>query len=176
MVKLNLGSGKTKMDGFTNVDSIAFEGVDVVHDLSVYPWPFEDASVDEAHCSHLLEHIPARGRIHFMNELFRILKPGSKVTIIAPHWASCRAYGDMTHVWPPVSEFWFYYLKREWRTVNCPHDDIEFNPEGYSCDFDATWGYSLNPSLYSRNTEFQQFALGNYKESAQDIIATVVKR
>lgn len=176
MVRLDLGCGKQKKDGFDGVDKIAFEGVDHVCDLSIPGWPFADGSVDEVHCSHFVEHLAARERITFANELHRILKPGGKATLIAPHWASCRAYGDMTHQWPPVSEFWFYYLKKEWRDQNCPHDDIEHNPYGYSCDFDATWGYSLNPALYTRNQEFQQFAMANYKEAAQDLICTLVKR
>ncbi len=176
MTKLDLGCGKNKKEGFEGVDSIAFEGVDHVVDLSVLPWPWEDGSVDELHSSHVIEHIPARERIAFMNECYRILVPGGKMTLIAPHWASCRAYGDMTHVWPPVSEFWFYYLSKEWRSANCPHDDVEHNPTGYSCDFGATWGYGVNPALQTRNQEFQQFALANYKEAITDLYATLVKK
>lgn len=177
-MKLDLGCGKSKKEGFTGVDSIAFDGVDVVHDLSVYPWPWADASVDEVHCSHLIEHVPARGRVQFMNELHRILVPRGKATLIAPHWNSNRAYGDMTHCWPPVSEMWFYYLKRSWRLDegNAPHDDVKHNPEGYSCDFDATWGYSLNPALNVRNNDYQQYAVQWLKESILDICATLTKR
>ena len=175
-MKLDLGCGKGKKEGFEGVDKIAFEGVDHVFDLTTTPWPFEDASVDEVHCAHFVEHLTARQRVAFVNELSRVMKPTAKATIIVPHWASCRAYGDMTHQWPPVSEFWFYYLRKEWRDANCPHDDVDNRPDGYSCDFDATWGYSLNPSIHARNNEFQQFAITNYKEAAQDIIATLVKR
>ena len=178
VTKLDLGCGKNKREGFSGVDSIAFDGVDVVCDLTVAPWPFADGSVEEVHSSHFIEHLTAPQRIVFANELHRVLKKGGKATLIAPHWCSCRAYGDMTHQWPPVSEFWFYYLSRKWRVEdgNAPHDDIEYNKNGYSCDFDATWGYSLGQHLHTRNQEYQQFALGNYKESAQDIIATLTKR
>ena len=176
MVKLDLGCGKNPKPGFEGVDNIKFDEVTHVCDLSIPGWPFEDNSVEEVHCSHFVEHLSGRERIQFANELHRILAPGGKATIIVPHWASCRAYGDMTHQWPPVSEFWFFYLSKEWRAGNCPHDDIEWNPQGYSCDFQATWGYSMNPSLNARNQEFQQFALSNYKEAAQDIIATLIKR
>lgn len=77
----------------------------------------------------------------------------------------------------------FYYLSREWRkgdvakgvAANAPHVDKEFNPNGYDCNFVATWGYGLNPAIQSRNTEYQTFALQNYKEAATDIIATLVK-
>lgn len=171
MRRLDLGCGKNKRkDGeWIGVDSRDFDGVDVVHDLT-QPWPWEDNSVDEAHSSHFVEHLTAEQRVHFVNELYRVLKPGAKAAIIVPHWASCRAYGDLTHRWPPVSEFWFYYLSKAWRADNAPHND------GYTCDFDATWGYGMRQDLAIRNAEFQQFAMANYKEAILDIHATLIKR
>lgn len=174
-LKLDLGCGKNRKEGFIGVDTIKFDNVDIVADLT-QPWPWEDNTVSEVNCSHFVEHLEARERIHFVNELHRVLKPGAKAYITVPCWSSSRAYGDMTHKWPPVSEFWFYYLSTEWRKVNAPHDDIEFNPEGYKCNFDATWGYSLHPGLQSRNQEYQTHALTFWKESGQDIIATLIKK
>jgi hypothetical protein len=184
-IKLDLGCGKNKKEGFLGVDSIKFPGVDIVQDLTK-KWQWEDNSVDEVHASHFVEHLEARQRVHFVNELYRVLKPGKRdsggkpiegfATIITPSWCSNRAYGDMTHKWPPVSEMWYYYLLKEWRTNNCPHDDIDFNKDGYSCNFDASWGYVLHPNIVSRNQEYQQNALTFWKEAAQDIIATLVKR
>lgn len=167
VLKIDLGCGKNKREGFIGVDSRQF-GQDITHDLTTI-WPWEDSSVDEAHSSHFIEHLKADERIHFVNELYRVLIEGGKAQIIVPHWASCRAYGDLTHQWPPVSEFWFYYLSKDWRDSNAPHND------GYKCNFSATWGYSLNPSIVSRSQDYQTFAVNNYKESAQDIIATLVK-
>ena len=174
-MKLDLGAGKNKKEGFLAVDHIQFDGVDIVADLK-QKWPWEDNSVDEIHASHVLEHFERRERVHFMNEMWRVLKKDAKATIITPHWASNRAYGDMTHCWPPVSEMFFYYLDKGWRKVNCPHDDSEFSPEGYNCDFNATWGYSLHPSLPVRSAEYQQNALQFWKEAAQDIHATLLAR
>lgn len=169
-MKLDLGCGKHKKDGHIGVDSIAFDGVDVVCNIGADRWPFDDESVDEAHASHVVEHLTAGERIHFVNELARVLRRGSKATIVTPHWCSNRAYGDLTHQWPPVSEMWFFYLKREWREVNAPHN-VE-----YTCDFDATWGYGVNPALHTRNAEYVQYALESFKESATDLIATITKR
>jgi hypothetical protein len=167
-VKLDLGCGKSKKADHIGVDSRPFDGVDQVVDLSK-PWPWADGEVEEIHASHIVEHFTAPERIHFVNEAFRVLKPGGKMTVIVPHWASCRAYGDLTHQWPPVSEFWFYYLGSEWRAANAPHNDA------YTCDFAAVWGYSLHQSLGLRNQEFQQFAVQNYKESISDIVCTLTK-
>jgi hypothetical protein len=173
LLKLDFGCGPHKREGFRGVDCRQFVGVDDVVDLTVAPWPYADNSVAEAHASHFLEHLDAWQRVLFCNELYRVLVPNGSCQVIVPHWASCRAYGDPTHQWPPVSEFWFYYLSRDWRTGNAPHTDITWNPKGFNCHFDATWGYSMRQDLLVRNQEFQQFALGNYKESAQDTIATL---
>ena len=174
-MKLDIGCGKNKKEGFTGVDQFPIEGVDVVCDLR-QPWQWENDSVEEVHCSHFIEHLTGQERVHFCNELYRVMKTGAKCTLIAPHWGSNRAYGDPTHQWPPVAEMWFYYLSKDWRKSQAPHTDSLTNPAGYNCDFDATWGYSMHPILMTRNQEFQQFALQMYKEAAQDIIATLTKK
>lgn len=177
-IKLDLGCGKNKKEGFLGVDQFSIPGVDVVHDLRLR-WPWDDNSVEEANCSHFIEHLTNFGgkfeRVHFFNELYRVLKPGAKCALAFPHWASNRYYGDPTHC-EPFSEMGFYYLSRQWRMEQTPAVDISYNPLGYSCDFECTWGYSLHPSLAARNAEYQQFALQNWKEAAQDILATLVAR
>ena len=174
-MKLDIGCGKNKKEGFTGVDQYAMDGVDVVMDVR-QRWDFEDSSIEEVHCSHFLEHLTAGERVKFFNELHRVLKPGAKATIITPHWASNRAYGDPTHQWPPVAEKGYYYLKQEWRLSQAPHTDVKFNADGYSCDFDAVWGYSFGGDLQSRNQDYVQFALANFKEACQDLHATITKR
>ena len=175
-MKLDLGCGTKKREGFVGVDCIAFDGVDFVFDMGSVPWTFADSSVDEAHASHVVEHLTAGERCHFYNELYRVLKPGAQATIIVPHWGSNRAYGDPTHQWPPVSEMSFFYLDRTWREREAPHTDAKHWPGGYACDFTATWGYSLHPAIQTRNQEFQSFAISFYKEAALDMHATLTAR
>lgn len=174
-IKLDIGCGKNKKQGFIGVDQYQMEGVDKVMDVRK-KWPWKNDSVSEVHCSHFIEHLTANERVHFLNELYRVMKKGSKCTLIAPHWASNRAYGDPTHQWPPISEMFFYYLSKEWRATQAPHTDKKFNKYGYNCDFEATWGYSMNQALASRNQEYQQHALQFFKESAQDTVATLTKK
>jgi hypothetical protein len=189
LIRLDFGCGKSKIveagKSWIGVDAMAFEGVDIVLDLTAKEksvqnpdysithtyktWPWEDNSVDEIHASHFVEHLDASERIHFVNECWRILKIGSQCRVIVPHWASCRSYGDLTHKWPPISEFWFYYLSCEWLKINAPH-----NTE-YKCNFSCGWGYSLNQALLVKNTEYQNFALANFKEAASDTICTMTK-
>lgn len=184
LLKLDIGSGPNVREGFEGVDQYSFDGkVKHVVDLRK-PWPWADNSVEEAHCSHCIEHFEAMERCHIVNELYRVLVPGGKCTLIAPHWASCRAYGDPTHHWPPISEFWFYYLSKEWRMgntekelgANAPHTDASVLTGGFACDFDAQWGYGMHPALTTRNSEFQQDAFQWKKEAIQDIIATLTAK
>ncbi len=174
-MKLDMGCGSKKQEGFIGVDQYEMEGVDVVLNIGDDTWEWEDGSIEEIHASHFLEHLTAKQRVHFMNEAYRVLKDGGKATIITPHWASNRAYGDFTHQWPPVAEMFYYYLKEEWRDTQAPHTDIKWNPDGFSCDFNATWGYSFSPELSARHQDHIQFALQNYKEAAQDLHATLIK-
>lgn len=170
-MKLDIGCGKKKQDGHIGIDRISFPGVDHVLDAGNDRWPFDDGSIDEVYASHFVEHLTPKERIHFANEAHRVLKKGGKALIIVPHWASARAYGDLTHQWPPVSEFWFPYLNAAWRAENAPHNT------DYSCDFDTPpGGYDLRPDLALRNGEYQQYALQNFKESAMNFAQTIFKR
>lgn len=167
-MKLDLGCGPNKKQGFIGVDSREFPGVDTVWDLRKR-WPWKDGSVEEVHCSHFIEHLTGPERIHFFNELYRVLKPAATAFIVVPHWSSGRAYGDLTHQWPPVVEMFWYYLNREWRDLNAPHVDL-------TCDFAVTWGYAVHQAWQSRNTETQQFGVNHYREVAQDMSATLTKK
>jgi hypothetical protein len=168
--RLDLGAGKGRHgEGWTTVDIRADFGADVTCDLGKERWPWEDNSVEEAWASHFVEHLTAEQRIHFANELHRVLLPGRSATIITPHWNSNRAYGDLTHQWPPVAEFWYFYLNADWRAVNAPHCDF------YTCNFAPTMGYSPHPALAVKSNEYRQWATENCKEACQDLIATITK-
>lgn len=185
VIKIDLGAGSNPREGFISVDKYKMKGVEVVLDIGKAKWPWKDNSVDEANAAHFIEHLTNFNgkweRTHFFNELYRVLKKGAKAQIIIPHWCSERYYGDPTHC-EPFSEMAFYYLSKDWRLglngqgANAPHSDITWNKDGYNCDFDATWGYSLRADLQSRNTEFQMIAIQQQKGAAMDIIATLIKK
>lgn len=175
-VKLDLGCGTKKQEGAIGVDSLSFNGaVDVVHDLTQAPWPFPDSSVDEAHSSHFLEHLTGAQRVTFFNELYRVLKPAAKATIIGPDWSNACAYGDPTHAWPPLSPWLGLYTNKDWRKGNAPHVDSELAPDApfsFSCDFDWMNVYSMEEWLMLKHQEYRQDALAHKINSARDIIFT----
>lgn len=177
-IKLDLGCGMNKKEGFIGVDKCNFPGVDIVLNLGQEVWPWEDDSVEEVNCTNLITHLTNFNdkyeRVHFFNELYRVLKKESKTTLSLPHWCSMRYYGDPTYC-EPFSELGFFYLNKEWRDKNAPHTDIEWNEKGYKCNFETNWGYSVRADLVEKEKENIEEAIRKEKEAAQDIIANIIK-
>ena len=114
--RLDLACGNNKRAGFIGVDRSREETqADVAHDLEVYPWPFPDSYADEVYCSHFIEHVS--DLVAFINELWRILKPGSAATFVAPYYTSVWAIQDPTHK-RFIAEQTFLYFDRDWREAN----------------------------------------------------------
>lgn len=171
-LRLDFGCGVRKKEGYHGIDIKPFPGVDTVLDAGTQPWPWGDNTVDEVYASHFIEHLTAQQRIHFVNEAYRVLKPNGQLNMVAPSWSSMRAYGDLTHQWPPVTQFWPLYLNREWRIVQqqAPHNDF------YTCDFVGQSVFGMHPSLVGRSIEYQTDALTFLLEAAQDIIINLSAR
>jgi len=74
---------------------------DVVHDLNVLPYPFEDEEFDEIHAYEVLEHCGKQGDFKFFfdqfAELHRILKPKGYILGSVPCWDSEWAWADPGH-------------------------------------------------------------------------------
>ncbi len=177
-LKIDLGCGPNPRAGYVGVDSIAFPGVTQMN-IGSDAWPWADNSVDEAYCSHTIEHLTNFNdkweRVHFFNELYRVLKPDAGCMLIFPHWASSRFYGDPTHK-EPLSEWFHLYLMRDWRAANAPHADIKHNPKGYACNFQTVIQNAENPALATRGADYRQYAVQWYKEAIWDLHCTVIKR
>jgi len=96
MNKIDFGCGASKKPGFVGVDILKLDGVDIVHDLICFPYPFEDNSVDETWLDNVLEHLANPMKV--VEELWRISKNGTKLTIAIPYFRSYNAFIDPTHV------------------------------------------------------------------------------
>ena len=55
--KLNFGCGTRIMKGYVNLDIVKHKGVDVVHDLNKFPYPFKNGEFDEIYARFILEHL-----------------------------------------------------------------------------------------------------------------------
>lgn len=176
LLKLDLACGANKREGFIGVDRVKIDGiVDIVHDLTKYPWPFDNVSVEEVHCSHYVEHIPLAefdGKdlfCCFIDELYRILIPTGKATIIAPWWNSVRSWQDPTHR-RPISDATFLYFNKGWRVAN----KLEHYP--IVSDFDFAPAYILDGVIVQRSEETRTFWMKHYANVINDIQVVLTKR
>lgn len=85
MKKLNLGCGEDIKEGYVNVDFHSHVNPDVVHDLNVFPYPFEENTFDLVDAFHIIEHLDKPFLV--MREMHRILKPGGMMHIKVPHFS-----------------------------------------------------------------------------------------
>jgi len=175
-VRLDLGCGENRQPGAIGVDFRKLKGVDIVQDLTIFPWRTIPSEVaDVVYSSHLLEHInPASadprlaglidllkvkrlitdkeidqyigdyrflgGFLRFMDECWRILKPGGQFISTFPYAGSPGYWWDPTHINPirhetlayfdplardPAGNFYnFYgiYRPKPWKIVQCCYD------------------------------------------------------
>lgn len=168
-IKLDLGCGKNKQKDFIGVDKIKLDTVDIKHDLESYSWPFESNSIDEIFCSHYIEH--TSDLIKFIDEIYRILKPQSKATLIAPYYTSMRAWQDPTHK-RAICEATFLYFNKKWREDN----NLNHGDYNIKSDFDFSYGYMLAPDWITRNQEARDFAIRHYYNIVSDIQVILTKK
>lgn len=95
-MKINLGGGFKRIEGFLNVDADPLTKPDTVVNIETDKWPYSDNTVDEVRAHHILEHI-GDGFFHVMQELYRVCKDGAIIDIAVPHHRSEVWYGDVTH-------------------------------------------------------------------------------
>jgi len=94
-IKINLGAGMSCRDGYVNVDAVAYDGIDVIHDLNEIPWPFDDCMAEEILALDVFEHLD--NLIAVMDECHRILAPDGRLKIRGPAHDSPRLWEDVTH-------------------------------------------------------------------------------
>lgn len=108
-VKLNLGSGKRKLDGFINIDMQGRCNPDVICNLAE-GIPYPDSSVDEAIAIDFIEHLERREVMRLMDEVHRVLKPGGKFFHRTPSEEGRGAWQDPTHRSAWNINTWKYYF------------------------------------------------------------------
>jgi SAM-dependent methyltransferase len=130
---LNLGAGNVILPGAVNHDIRQHRPeIDVVHDLNVLPWPWEDESFDFISAQAVLEHLHIT-LVESMNECWRVLRPGGQIGLRIPWWNSDVSHRDPTHRWffsletldifDPTTEYgeqYRFYTDRKWRFIRRP--------------------------------------------------------
>jgi SAM-dependent methyltransferase len=148
VLKIDLGCGSAKREGFIGLDSVVGPGVDHVLDLTRDRFPFDDDTVDHVFSAHFLEHITAPN--HVFQEIARVCRDGARIEVWTPYAFSNDAfvYGHLTFL---TEEPWLHFccdhrdthlgiLRGRWllRNINyvvLPEVEVELAGRGFSLDF-----------------------------------------
>lgn len=88
-MKLNVGCGNNKIDGYINIDTEESCAPDLVHNLLKGPLPYEDGSVEEILFFHCIEHVQKGYHDLILQEFYRLLKGGGTLLISYPNFWEC---------------------------------------------------------------------------------------
>ncbi len=122
-INLDVGCGPHKQPGpgWIGIDCRPLAGVDIVHDLFMFPWPLEDNSVNLLIMSHYLEHVPPTVFMQTMAEVHRLCRHKSQVLIAGPYGLGYRYLQDPTHCRPIVEQTFSYFDPTLAREVATDH-------------------------------------------------------
>ena len=174
-LKLNLGCGNRKLEGFINVDQSETCHPDEVFNLETFPWPWEDNSVTEIKLIHVLEHLGQQTSVFLsiMKEMYRVCRDGATIKIVVPHPRHDDFLGDPTHVRAITSATLALFnqrLNHEWKALGAPN-----TPLAIICGVDfeiELFNYTLAPQWQEKKTTSEEeldFAILHFNNVVQSL-------
>ena len=117
-IRLDLGCGRFKHELAIGIDREAHEGVDLVHDLTVAPWPLPDGAAHTVYAISLWQELPRASIRTFMDELHRVCRHGTEVFLAGYYGHDWRWMGNPNCVNPMVETTLMHWDPRsEWHKV-----------------------------------------------------------
>jgi SAM-dependent methyltransferase len=149
-MRLNLGCGFDKREGWLNVDRFAHCQPDRLMDLETTPWDLPSDAFEHVLLKHVLEHLGTAFPVFaaVMRELYRVTAPGGLVEIHVPHVRHDSFWTDPTHVRAFTPETFLMLSKRQnrrWAETGATYTllalelDVDFEIEGMVQAFDPRW-------------------------------------
>lgn len=92
MLKYNLGCGRTRLEGFVNVDINEGTNVDLVMDIAQHLCNLDANSASEIVSFHLVEHLDRAQLPTFFHNCNRLLTSGGKLTVSFPDFSITSKY------------------------------------------------------------------------------------
>lgn len=167
-MKLNLGCGFDKREGWLNVDNFPECEPDRLLDIEATPWDLPTDGFEEVLLKHVLEHVGADFKVFaaVMRELHRITAPDGIVEIHVPHVRHDTFWSDPTHVrafTPLTFEMMSKRRNREWMERRANYTmlafvmDVDFEVQSAVQVYDPAWWAKVRRGELSQD-DLRQFA------------------
>jgi hypothetical protein len=174
-MKLNLGSGNKKFEGYLNIDDDPTTDPDYLINLDDINLrlPFDDNTVDEIKAIHVLEHI-GQGFIQLLKEIYRVSKNRCIIDIVAPNEHHAVFYGDPTHVRPINANIFLTLCKEDDYGYLGRKYNISFKIVESSVNYDGFYepliaDYNIR-KLENKTTPEEDFAITRLLREANNVI------
>ena len=91
-MKLDIGCGTMKHDGYIGIDAISSPGVDIIHDVRE-GIPYDAGTIDGIWNQSFIEHLSFGEAKRFLMECYRVLKPGGELVTVTLNFVSiCKKF------------------------------------------------------------------------------------
>jgi hypothetical protein len=147
---------------FTNRTKEGFESKNPLYTSTI-----ETDSVDEIAGEDVLEKVD--NLIHFIEEMFRIMKKGTIANFSSPFYASSNAWlSPLTK--RGLSERSLNFSNKAWR------EQVGYTEAEIVADFDVVTNVAIAEQCMQRSAEARTFWLEHYTNVAQCVLYTLTKR
>lgn len=153
---------------YFNYDRKEREGFEYVKPPSLKDERLSDSegSVEEITGELVLEKV--HYLVSFIEECYRLLKPGGTATFTAPYYDAWQAWQDPRNI-RGISQGSLNFASKTWREQNgCP--DLA------TCDFEVGCNFAVDLSATQRSDAAREFWLARYKNVVQSIMFVLTKK
>ncbi|MEK5257104.1 methyltransferase domain-containing protein [Paenibacillus sp. FSL F4-0125] len=151
IVRVDLGCGHTKAEGYLGIDRFLLSGVDIAADVN-NGIPLEDNSVDIMLCSHSLEHFD---NIYFiMEEIYRVCKHGALIYVLSPYHMETVNFANFYHK-QVFNEATFRFFTSDSNTSIDKRD--YYNPHAYNWGLGSSDNSQLSVNIHTVSMEYFYF-------------------
>lgn len=185
-MRYNLGSGADYKYGWVNVDRFEDARPDIVMDLETFPWSLPDESADEILLSHVLEHLggSSENLLNVVSELYRVCKPGARVTIRVRDPRHDDYLSDPTHQRPVIPGLFQPFdlaLNEQWQAHGLPgtplakYLTLDFAMVSATPYIDPRWLEALNAGRLTTDVLAEAMRSNNNVVQWREIVLEAIK-
>lgn len=154
-MKLHLGCGNKKIEGYVNIDIREDVNPDLIDDISKLN-EIEDNSVDVIYACHVLEHFGRHEYMDVLNRWYSVLKKGGTLRISVPNFEEVSKYYEETKDLSKLLGFLYGGQNYKQNFHYCTWDFNSLQSSLKSLGFKEVYKYDWREQEHSHLDDFSQ--------------------